>query len=204
MPVRVKICGVTTPADARVAAECGADYVGVNFCPDSPRRVSIVQARAIVDALGATPAVGVFLDAPPTMVAEVCGHVPLAYLQFHGDEAPEYCAGWPCPVIKAIRGRAAAQVAGDVARYAAVDHLLVDAWVPGRAGGTGHRLDLGVLDGLDASGLFVAGGLNPETVRDVVRALRPFAVDVASGVESRPGVKDHDSIERFIRLAKAA
>jgi phosphoribosylanthranilate isomerase len=204
VPVKVKICGVTTPADARAAAERGADYVGVNFCPDSPRRVSVPQARAIVDALGATPAVGVFFDAPRAMVADVCRQVDLDYLQFHGDEAPEYCVGWSCPIIKAIRAREAAQVVRDVARYTAVDHLLVDTWVLGRAGGTGQRLDLTLLDDVDTAQLFVAGGLNPETVGDVVRTLRPFAVDVASGVESRPGVKDHDSIERFIRLAKAA
>jgi phosphoribosylanthranilate isomerase len=138
------------------------------------------------------------------MVADVCRQVDLDYLQFHGDEAPEYCVGWSCPIIKAIRAREAAQVVRDVARYTAVDHLLVDTWVLGRAGGTGQRLDLTLLDDVDTAQLFVAGGLNPETVGDVVRTLRPFAVDVASGVESRPGVKDHDSIDRFIRLAKAA
>jgi phosphoribosylanthranilate isomerase len=204
MPVRVKICGVTTPADARAAVERGADYVGVNFCADSPRRVSIGQAQAIVAALGDTPAVGVFLDAPAAAVAEIQRQVALALLQFHGEEPPEYCAGWSCPVIKAIRARDASQVARDVARYTAADHLLVDTWVPGRAGGTGRRLDLALLDDVDPAGLFVAGGLRPETVADVVRALRPFAVDVASGVESRPGEKDHDAIERFINLAKAA
>jgi phosphoribosylanthranilate isomerase len=199
MPVKVKICGVTTPADARAAVERGADYVGVNFCADSPRRVTVGQAQAIVAALGDTPAVGVFLDASAAAVAEVPRHVALALVQFHGEEPPAYCAGWSCPVIQAIRARDAAQVARDVARYTAADHLLIDTWVPGRAGGTGRRLDLALLDGDEQ-----AGGLRPETVADVVRALRPFAVDVASGVESRPGEKDHDAIERFISLAKAA
>jgi len=202
--VKVKICGVTTPADARAAAERGADYVGVNFCPHSPRRVTVEQARAIVGVLGRTPAVGIFLDAPAALVTEVRGRVGLALLQFHGEESPEYCAGWSCPVIKAVRAREPAQVSRDVARYESVDRILIDAWVPGRAGGTGRRLDLARLVGVDVSRMFVAGGLTPETVADVVRALRPFAVDVASGVESRPGVKDHDAIERFVECAKAA
>ena len=204
MPVKVKICGVTTPADARAAAARGADYVGLNFCADSPRRVTVGQAQAIVEALGDTPVVGVFVDAPEALVEETIDAAGLSLLQFHGGEPPAYCAGWSRPVIKVIRARAPAQVVREAARYAAADHLLIDTWVPGRAGGTGRRFDLTLLGDLDAGGLFLAGGLTPENVAEVVRAVRPFAVDVASGVETRPGVKNHDAIERFIRLAKAA
>jgi phosphoribosylanthranilate isomerase len=201
--VAVKICGVRTVEDARAAVAAGADVVGLNFVPASPRAIAPAVARAIADAVAGTPLVGVFADAARRDVERIAGDVGLAGLQFHGDESPDDCRGWAPWTMKAFRARPGDDL---VARAAAYDttYLLVDAWVPGVAGGTGVALDLDVAARLDPRRLFVAGGLRPETVGDVVRRLRPHGVDVASGVERSPGVKDHGKIQEFVRRAKAA
>ena len=202
MPVRVKICGVTSVADAEAAVAAGADYLGVNFHPDSVRCVTREVARAIV-AAAAVPVAGVFVDRPRAEIAAVAAEVGLAMLQLHGDEAPDACTGWDRPVIKALRAAPGVDLPALAATYAA-DYILLDSWVPGRAGGTGVALDPSAARGLEPDRLFLAGGLRPETVADAVRVVRPFAVDVASGVESVPGKKDHGKLEAFIRRAKAA
>jgi phosphoribosylanthranilate isomerase len=202
--VKVKICGVSRVEDARAAVAAGADFVGLNFHPASPRAVSVETAAAIADAVPGATLVGVFVDAPRARVEEVAARVGLAALQFHGDEDAGYCTGWPWRVIKAIRAVPGADLAAEARRFASVDYLLVDSFVAGQPGGTGVPLDPEVAAGLPAARLFVAGGLRPDTVAAVVRALRPFAVDVASGVEDRPGRKDHAKIEEFVRRAKAA
>jgi len=203
MSVKVKICGVCTVDDARAAAAAGADFIGLNFHPASPRYVDPVRARAIADAVAATPLVGVFVDAPRAHVEEIAALVGLAVLQFHGEEDATYCTGWACRTIKALRARPGADLAHRGARYR-TDYLLIDSYEPERPGGTGRPLDPAAAVGLPAGRLFVAGGLRPDTVAAVVASLRPFAVDVASGVEDRPGRKDHGKIEAFIRAAKAA
>jgi phosphoribosylanthranilate isomerase len=203
MPVKVKICGVCTPGDAEAAAGAGADFLGLNFHPASPRRVTLDAAREIAHAVRGTALVGVFVDAARALVEDVAAGVGLAALQFHGDEDPEYCRGWAWRTIKGIRARPGVDAAALAGRYA-VDYVLLDSFVPGRAGGTGLALDPAAAAGLAPERLFVAGGLRPETVADVVRRLRPFAVDVASGVEHRPGRKDHGKLEEFIRRAKDA
>jgi phosphoribosylanthranilate isomerase len=203
MPVKVKICGVRTLADARAAADAGADYIGLNFHPASPRCVEPEVARTIVAALPGVTFVGVFADRGRDAVAAIARQVGLEALQFHGDESPEDCAGWPYVTIKALRVRPGEDPTARAAGYA-TDHLLLDAFVPGTLGGTGAPLDLSALRDLPRARLFVAGGLTPERVAGVVAAVRPFAVDVASGVERTPGVKDHGKIEEFIRRAKAA
>jgi phosphoribosylanthranilate isomerase len=136
-------------------------------------------------------------------VEAVAAEVGLSALQFHGDEDPDYCRGWRWRTIKALRAAPGADLATLAARYP-TDYLLVDSFVPGTPGGTGRPLDAARAAALPAARLFVAGGLRPETVADAVRALRPFAVDVASGVEASPGRKDHAKVEAFIRRAKAA
>jgi phosphoribosylanthranilate isomerase len=203
MPVKVKICGVCTLEDARAAAAAGADFVGLNFHPQSPRCVTLARAREIAAAVPGTPLVGVFVDAVRGRVEEIAAAVGLAALQFHGAESPAYCRGWAWLTIKALRGRPGVDLASQAAIYA-TDYLLVDAFVPGQPGGTGVPLDPALAATLPRERLFVAGGLRPDTVAEVVRQLRPFAVDVASGVEERPGRKDHAKVEEFIRRAKAA
>jgi phosphoribosylanthranilate isomerase len=201
--VKVKICGVCTVADARAAVAAGADFVGVNFAPGSPRCIPPARAREIAAAIAGTPLVGVFVDAARAEVEDIAAGVGLAMLQFHGDESPEYCAGWPWRTVKALRARPGVALAAVAMRYP-TDFVLVDTFVPGVYGGSGVALDPAAAAGLPPTRLFVAGGLLPETVGEVVRRLRPFAVDVASGVESRPGEKDHAKLAAFIRAAKAA
>jgi phosphoribosylanthranilate isomerase len=203
VPLKVKICGVRRPEDARAAVLAGADFLGLNFDPASPRSVSLEEARAVAAAVPGTPLVGVFVDARRADVVAAAHEVGLALLQFHGDEDPTYCEGWTLPVIKALRVRPGATAGPLAARYATA-YLLVDRFVEGLAGGTGVPLDPGAAQGVDPARLFFAGGLRPDTVAAVVRVVRPFAVDVASGVEESPGRKDHAKVEEFIRRAKAA
>jgi phosphoribosylanthranilate isomerase len=203
MSVKVKICGIACVEDARAAVAAGADFLGLNFHPPSPRHLDIDAATAIAAAVGGVPLVGVFVDAPRDTVERIAATVGLAALQFHGDEEPDYCRDWPWRTIKALRVRAGVDAAPLAARYD-TDYLLLDSHVPGQQGGTGVPLALDALGTLSAERVFVAGGLTPETVADAVRRFRPFAVDVASGVEERPGRKDHAKLEAFIRRAKAA
>ena len=203
MTVKVKICGVRTVADARVAARAGADFIGLNFHPPSPRAVDVETAAAIATAVSDVPLVGVFVDAARAVVEDVARRVGLWGLQFHGDEPPAGCRGFGRVTIKALRARPGEDLAAAGAAYD-TDYLLLDSFVAGRAGGTGVALDAWRGRDLPPERLFVAGGLRSDTVADVVRLLRPFAVDVASGVERAPGIKDHEEIASFIRRAKAA
>jgi len=201
--VRVKICGVRTVADARAAVDGGADFVGLNFHPPSPRHVDEETAAAIAAAIPGVRLVGVFVDAPRAEMERLVRRLGLWGLQLHGDEQPAACRGFGVRTIKALRVRPGDHPAALVAAYD-TDYLLLDSFVAGRPGGTGVALDPERARGLPSERLFVAGGLRPETVAAAVRLLRPFAVDVASGVESAPGIKDHGKIEDFIRRAKAA
>ena len=203
MTVKVKICGVRSVDDARAAARHGADFIGLNFHPPSPRHVDVETAAAIAAAVPATPLVGVFVDAARAAVDEIAGRVGLWGLQFHGDETPGWCRGFDRPTIKALRAGPDDDLV-ELASAFDTDYILVDSFVAGQAGGTGVALDPARVRSLPADHLFVAGGLRAATVGSVVRLLRPFAVDVASGVERAPGIKDHAEIERFIRCAKAA
>jgi len=203
VPVRVKICGVRRLADARAAVAAGADFLGLNFHPPSPRYLEPEAAAELAAALPGVALVGVFVDAPRARVEDIAARVGLTALQFSGDEDPAYCAGWPWRTMKALRLGAGVDAPALAARYA-TDYLMVDTLVPGMMGGTGVALDPALARGLPAARLFVAGGLRPETVAEVVRRVRPYAVDVASGVESRPGEKDHARLQDFIRRAKAA
>jgi phosphoribosylanthranilate isomerase len=201
--VRVKICGVRRLADARAAVDAGADFLGLNFHPPSPRYLEPEAAAELAAALPGVALVGVFVDAPRALVEDIAARVGLTALQFSGDEDPTYCAGWSWRTVKALRLGPGVDAPALAARYA-TDYLMVDTLVPGMKGGTGVALDPALAEGLPAGRLFVAGGLRPETVAEVVRRVRPYAVDVASGVESRPGEKDHAKLQDFIRRAKAA
>jgi phosphoribosylanthranilate isomerase len=201
--VRVKICGITSPEDALLAVSAGAFALGFNFHVASPRYVEVDRARAISAALPpGVWRVGVFVNRPRREVDEIAASAGLTALQFHGDEPPEYCRGWRLTVVKAARVRTRA----DVERLAAypVELMLVDAYVEGVHGGTGERFDWSLLRGIDRTRLVLAGGLTPENVAAAVRTVRPFAVDVASGVEARPGIKDPEKVKQFVRHAETA
>ena len=207
MSVRVKICGVTRLEDANEAWAAGADALGLNFYPRSPRYVEPGVAAALArtrPALGAV--VGVFVNESPDIIRARVRECGLTVVQLHGDEPPEACTGFGVPVIKALRVRGPEDVAkartyvgaGDVAT------LLLDGAAPGYGGG-GVTFDWSLVARLTDAGLpvLVAGGLGPDNVAEAVRATRPYGVDVASGVESSPGIKDARAVRAFIRNAKA-
>jgi len=200
--LKVKICGVTTIEDARAAIEFGADMIGVNFYAPSPRSVSLERAReirAMVD--GPHQGVGVFVNASRQFVAECLEEVRLDLIQFHGDEPDSFLEGWPVPVIRSLRLKSGERF--EPAAYASSVYTLLDTFHPGLYGGTGAKRPLSELRGLDLRRAFISGGLDPDNVREAAE-LCPYAVDVASGVESAPGIKDHDKLRRFIRNAKSA
>lgn len=199
--VRVKICGIRDREAAHAAVAAGADALGFVFVLGSRRWVAPDTARAIIaDLPSFVCTVGVFVDAPVEIVKEIAAYCRLQALQFHGDESPRYCASFDRPVIKALRFRGPEDLAG-IQRYN-VQAVLVDAFVPGRAGGTGHTLDWEKLRDLSWNRpLILAGGLTPENVSSAVAAVRPWAVDVSSGVETG-GRKDPRKIQAFVRNAK--
>jgi phosphoribosylanthranilate isomerase len=200
---RAKICGLTDPTDARFAADAGAWAIGVNFWPRSKRFVSKETARSIAVALGGdVPLVGVFVDAERQGIQRLVESIPLDMVQLHGQESPDDCLGWAVPVIKAVplRDRGSWR---EVERFPA-DYVLVDAYVPGEPGGTGLRIAAELVGAGMRDRLILAGGLDPDNVRDAIRAVGPFAVDVASGVESAPGRKDREKVKRFIENAHHA
>jgi phosphoribosylanthranilate isomerase len=192
MPVKVKVCGVTDPANAAAAVELGADFLGLNFYPGSPRFVEIGRALEIAGAVaGRVPLVGVFVNAPAAEVEETAGRVGLDLLQFSGDEGPEELARFAPRAIKAFRtGRLPRRE--EVSAYGALWGILIDALHGSLYGGTGAGWDYASLDGAtELSGrLFLAGGIGPENARRAAACVRPYALDVCSRVESAPGIKD--------------
>jgi phosphoribosylanthranilate isomerase len=213
-PLRVKICGLTREEDVAAAVRAGADAIGLVFVPGSPRNVTVEQAQGLACHVPAfVSVVGLFLDAPAARVDEVIARVPLDLLQFHGTESAEYCDRFGRRYIKAIGktiGRATGKSTGtprahDVhgAEKAWPDcaALLFDSHVPGELGGTGKPFDWDAIGDVGKP-VILAGGLNADNVREAVRRVRPWAVDVSSGVESSPGIKDAGKIRRFIRQAR--
>jgi phosphoribosylanthranilate isomerase len=205
MPVKVKICGITNLPDAAAAAEAGADALGFVFYDRSPRRVSIETAAGIIRQVPLSVVkVGVFVDAPEDVVFSAIRECGLNVLQFHGDETPEYCLQFGLMSMKAFRIRDAASLE-KLAGYP-TDAWLLDAYAPDKPGGTGEQFnwDLAIEAQRRGRPIFLAGGLTPDNVAEAVRRVRPYAVDVSSGVEAAPGRKDHAKVKEFIRAAKAA
>lgn len=210
--VRIKICGVTTPEDARHAAECGADAVGLNFYPKSPRCVTPQQAAAVVRALlpFAAP-VGVFVGMPLRQVCATAYQLGLRAVQTYDEEPPAEDT-FPFGHIPAFRVKDQSgldrirRFVDEVKRSGlAPAAVLVDSHVEGQMGGTGHRAPWELLVGFDAGvPLILAGGLTPENVAEAVALVKPWGVDVASGVESAPGRKDPEKVARFIQAARTA
>jgi phosphoribosylanthranilate isomerase len=204
--VHVKICGVTCAADARLAVACGADLIGLNFYAPSPRFISLPVAQTIRAAVPShVLCVGVFVNAARDHIAALVEQVPLDVIQFHGDETVADMQGWTCPTMKALRVPADGTI--PPLEYLPSTYLLLDTYRPGRYGGTGEGFAWDTAAALPLAArqrLFLAGGLTPENVAAAVRTVRPWAVDVASGVESAPGHKDPDKVRAFITNAKTA
>ncbi len=208
-PVKVKVCGVTDPANALAAAEMGAEYLGLNFYPGSPRFVDLERAVEIADAVrGRTRLVGVFVDAPGAEVERIAGRVGLDLVQFSGSEGPDAVAPFAGRAIKAFR-TGGLPGGEELDAYGALWGVLIDTPHARLYGGTGIAWDYGSLadsvGGLGGLGelagrrLFLAGGIGPDNVRSAVAAARPWAVDVCSRVESAPGIKDLELLRRLFQ-----
>jgi phosphoribosylanthranilate isomerase len=193
MPTRVKICGITTWDDARLCIDLGASALGLNFYPPSPRAISPADAWSIIRRLPPfVEVVGVFVNWPPLVVDAMARAVRLGSVQLHGDESPAEVAELVRKrrVIKAVQVKRGFRVAS-LARFRAADAILLDGFARGLHGGTGNTLDWKLARAAGRFGkIILAGGLKPENIAEAIRATQPYAVDVASGVESRPGRKD--------------
>jgi phosphoribosylanthranilate isomerase len=195
---RVKICGITRVEDARAAAAHGADAIGLIFYRPSPRYVTTALARAVVESLPplVTP-VAVFVNPTRAEVEDAIG-AGAALLQFHGDETPAFCAGFERPYIKAARIRPGLNLLEYLSPYAAARAWMLDAYHDELWGGTGGAFDWSLVPANAARPIFLSGGLTAANVGDAVRRVRPYGVDVSTGVESSKGVKDAGKIAAFI------
>ena len=186
MAIKIKVCGITNLADAEKSLECGADILGFNFYPPSPR--CIAPAKARVDEVLAA---GCLAD----------GSLGYGGLQFHGEEDGAYCQGWDVKVIKAFRVKERASLTA-LTDFPA-DYYLFDSFSAGY-GGSGKMFPWEWLEGIDAGKVLLSGGLQVNNVAEAIRRIQPFGVDVCSGVEARPGIKDHGKLKEFIDAAKSA
>jgi phosphoribosylanthranilate isomerase len=205
MAVRVKICGITRLQDLHAACDAGADALGFVFYEKSPRKVSVETAAALVRALPPfVQSVGLFVNAEPAFIESVLKAVPLDLLQFHGDETPAGCARFGRPYIKAVRVNRDTDLLKCAADFDAARGLLLDAFVPGVPGGTGERFDWSLIPPNLPKRVILSGGLTSDNVAQAIQNVRPWAVDVSSGVESAKGIKDAQKTAQFIAKAKAA
>lgn len=202
--VFVKVCGVTSPEDARVAAGCGADAVGLLFA-ESPRRVSVELAGEISAALPPGVArVGVFVDSPASEVLRVAREAGLDYAQLHGDETPETVTEIResgVKVVKALRVRGESSISG-MEEYAA-DLYLLDSWSREARGGTGERFDWSLAGNIRRyDNILISGGITPDNVSEALDLFQPHGVDASSSLERAPGEKDDEQVRRFVSAAK--
>lgn len=202
---RIKFCGITRPQDAAAAAAAGVDAIGLVMDPASPRFIEPARAAMIRRLLPPfVDAVLLFRNADPDAIQHAITAVQPSLLQFHGDEPPELCGRFGLPYLRAVPMKRGADVAGYARRFAAAAALLLDAHAPGEVGGQGRTFEWSVVPSGLSRPIVLAGGLTPENVASAVRTVRPYAVDVSSGIEAAPGVKDPDRMRRFAAAVRYA
>jgi phosphoribosylanthranilate isomerase len=202
MRAKVKICGITRGSDVRAAVLAGADALGFVFAPRSKRVLDAGLAAGLVRKVPAfVSRVGLFMDQEAGEVAGVLDRVPLNLLQFHGSEDADYCRQFGMPYMKAVSMESDRSVPQALIDYPDAAALLLDSHSPGGTGGTGTVFDWAMIPG-SAMPIVLAGGLNPGNIREAVERVRPWAVDVSSGVEDAPGIKNAEMMREFIREAK--
>lgn len=208
---RVKMCGITNRYDAEEGVRAGVDALGFIFVDESPRCISSENAREIIAELPPfVDCVGVFVDRDPKEVEEIIAYCGLSYAQLHGSEDPKYCERLarytaPCKVIKAFRVGTETQADLFTPYNEVAQGVLLDTYSKGIAGGTGMTFDWRIIERLRIqSPLILAGGLGPENVGEAIRQIRPFGIDVNSGVERAPGVKDVDKLHTFMEQVRMA
>jgi phosphoribosylanthranilate isomerase len=204
MRTRIKICGITRPDDARAAAQAGADAIGLVFYPPSPRFLSTERAVEIRDALPPfVQTVALFVNADAAQVAQVIGRVHPSMLQFHGEEAPQFCEQFGLPFVKACRIRPGVDPLDYLQRYPRATAWLVDSFVP-EYGGVGETFDWSLVPAERTRPLILSGGLDVGNVARAIRAVHPWGVDVSTGVESAKGIKDAGKMAAFIAEVRNA
>ena len=204
MRTRVKICGITRPGDGVAAAQAGADAIGLVFYPKSPRYLSTERAVEIRDALPPfVQTVALFVNADAAQVSQVLGRVKPSVLQFHGDETPEFCGQFGAPFVKACRIRPGVDVLQYLQPFSRAAAWLVDSFVP-EYGGVGESFDWSLVPRGTARPLILSGGLDQKNVARAIEAVRPWGVDVSSGVESAKGIKDAGKMAAFIAEVRNA
>lgn len=208
---RAKICGITRIEDGLAAARYGADAIGLVFYPASPRHVSLAQAKAIAGALPPfVSTVGLFVNPDAAEVEAVLRELHLDVLQFHGDETPEFCAGFGVPYLKAARVKPGLDLLQYAAAFRSAQGLLLDAFVEGQAGGTGQSFDWELIPAELSLPLILSGGLDADNVHTAIERVKPWAVDVSSGVEAcegsriLKGIKDAAKIAAFMQGVRSA
>jgi phosphoribosylanthranilate isomerase len=203
MRVRVKICGITSSEQAQMAQQYGADALGLVIYEKSPRYVNIEQAAKIRASMTSDClAIALLVNPSESLVRQVIEQVKPDFIQFHGDETPEFCHQFDFPFIRAVRMREGLDIDAEVAAYKAEGGFLFDAWSDDLYGGTGHSFDWSRLPTTTDYQLILAGGLTANNVNQAVAMTRPYMVDVSGGVESSPGVKDPQKVKAFINEAK--
>ncbi|MDD4912189.1 MAG: phosphoribosylanthranilate isomerase [Sideroxydans sp.] len=200
---RVKICGITREQDLHAVANGGTDAIGLVFYEKSPRHVEVRQAASLVNVVPPfVTIVGLFVNPSVEYVQQVLKEVSLDVLQFHGDESPEFCQQFRKPYLKAIRVKAGVDLVECAARYAGAQGLLLDAFVEGAQGGTGESFDWTLIPQNLPLPVILSGGLHAGNVAEAIKQVRPYAVDVSSGVESAKGIKDAAKVAAFIKEVK--
>lgn len=205
MATAVKICGITRHADAQAAACLGAHALGFIFYAKSPRCIASDRAAEIIKAVPPfVTVVGLFVNPAAREVENVLKEVPLNLLQFHGEEPADFCAQFGVPYIKAVRVKAGLDLLQYAQLYGAARGLLLDAFVDGTHGGTGTAFDWNLIPRSLPLQVILSGGLNPANVAAAIRRVAPWAVDVSSGVEASPGIKDPQKIAAFMKEVRSA
>jgi len=199
MVPKIKICGITNEKDARAAADLGVDAVGFVLA-ESPRRVDPNSVKRI--SLSLPPfvnTVGVFVDEDPEVVTEIVNFCKLDCVQLHGRETPDYCKGLGLKLLKSIRVKDKSSIEAMAGYMGCIKGFVLDTYVKGKQGGTGKTFDWALAKEAKKYGrVILSGGLTPATIREAIELVRPYGVDVSSGVELSPGIKNHDKMERFV------
>jgi len=200
---RIKICGITRVEDVQAVASSGADALGLVLYEESSRHVTLQQAAQLAAAIPPfVTRVGLFVNPSEEEVRNVLRQVPLDVLQFHGEEAPEFCAQFGRPYLKAVRVKAGVDLVQCAARYRSAQGLLLDAYVEGTHGGTGELFDWALIPHGLPLPVILSGGLHAGNVAQAIRQVRPYALDVSSGVEAAKGIKDAAKVAAFINEVK--
>lgn len=207
-PIWIKICGITQQQDALAVAALGVDAIGLNFYPASPRKVSPAQAEQVVAELPPGVQVyGLFVDPTEAEVEAVLAVSRIDHLQFHGGEAPEFCASFGLPYMKACRVRDYDETRAEIDRHADADSILLDSYDARLPGGTGKTFDWDLAARLvsgSSKRIVLAGGLKVDNVGAAITTVRPYGVDVSSGVERAPGIKDYSKMQSFVEGVRSA